>query len=177
MLKAQMQSLAEIMARLSAEARAAALEATVTLATTVLRAELGSRLEDEENRPSLFAAARVFIDQHLCSHHMNADLIAKNVGCSRAHLYRVFAAHGITVADYVREVRLQRARALLAAGHDKSERIGDIAFRCGFDDPLHFARLFRCRFGVTPREVRASKGLAQAAAPSRLTASRAEPGR
>jgi hypothetical protein len=33
------------------------------------------------------------------------------------------------------------------------------------DDPVHFARLFRCRFDVTPREVRASNELSHAAAP------------
>jgi len=159
MLKAQMQVLAEIMARLSATARAAALEATVTLATTVLRAEFGSRLEDEENGPGLFAAARIFINQHLCSHDLNPDLIARHLGCSRAHLYRLFATHGVTVGDYVREARLRHAHTLLASDTDKSERIGDIAFRCGFDDPVHFTRLFRCRFGVTPREVRAGKDL------------------
>jgi AraC family transcriptional regulator, positive regulator of tynA and feaB len=157
MLKAQMQALADIMARVTATARAAALEATVTLATTVLRAELGSQIEDEENGAGLFGAARVFIDQHLCSHDLNPDVIAKYLGCSRAHLYRVFAAHGVTVADYVREARLRRAHSLLKGGTDKSERIGDIAFRSGFDDPVHFTRLFRCRFGITPREVRAGR--------------------
>ncbi len=157
MLKAQMQVLAEIMPQLSAAARAAALDATVALATTVLRVEFGSRLEDEENGPGLFAAAQAFIDRHLCSSLLNPELIARQLGCSRAHLYRVFAAHSVTVADYVREARLRRAHALLAGSSDRDERIGDIAFRCGFDDPVHFARLFRCRFGITPREVRAGK--------------------
>jgi AraC-like DNA-binding protein len=155
MLKAQMQALAEIMPRLGNTARAAALEATVALATAVLRVEFGSRVEDEENAPGLFAAARVFIEQHLCSRHLNPELIAKSLGCSRAHLYRVFAAHGATVADFIREARLRRAYALLTASY--GERIGDIAFRSGFDDPVHFARLFRCRFGMTPTEVRTGK--------------------
>lgn len=160
MLKAQMQALAEIMAHLSASARAAALEATVTVATAVLRAELGSRLEDEENGPGLFAAARVFINQHLCSHELNPDQIARHLGCSRAHLYRVFGAHGVAVGDCIREARLRHAHTFLASDTHKSERIADIAFRCGFDDPVHFARLFRSRFGITPREVRAGKDLA-----------------
>jgi AraC family transcriptional regulator, positive regulator of tynA and feaB len=122
--------------------------------------ELGSRLEDEENGPGLFAAAQALIDRHLCSRHLNPELVARHLGCSRAHLYRVFAAHGVTVGDYIREARLRRAHALLASDTNRSERIGDIAFRSGFDDPVHFARLFRCRFGITPREVKAGKGLA-----------------
>ena len=155
MLKAQMEVAAEIMPHLSATARAATMEATVAVATTVLRVELGSRLEDEENDTGLFAAAQVFIERHLGSRCLKPELIARQLGCSRAHLYRVFAGHGATVADYVREARLQRAHGLLAGGGDDGRRIGDIAFRCGFDDPVHFTRLFRCRFGITPRELRA----------------------
>jgi AraC-like DNA-binding protein len=36
------------------------------------------------------------------------------------------------------------------------EHIGDIAYRCGFGDPVHFTRLFRQRFGLTPSELRSS---------------------
>jgi AraC-like DNA-binding protein len=57
---------------------------------------------------------------------------------ARAYLYRVFAEHGETVAHYVRELRLQRARELLSADADGDARIGDLAYRCGFEDPVHF---------------------------------------
>jgi AraC family transcriptional regulator, positive regulator of tynA and feaB len=142
--------------RLEDAMRAAALDATVELAASVLRCELGARIEDEANNTGLFVAAQMFIKRHLTSHHINPELIARQLRCSRAHLYRVFAAQGESVANYVRELRLQRAHHLLTHGDVSREHIGDIAYRCGFEDPVHFTRSFRQRFGLTPSELRSS---------------------
>jgi AraC-like DNA-binding protein len=156
MLQAQLLTLANIAPRLKNAARAAALDATVELAASVLRCELGAPIEDEENNAGLFAAAQMLIRRHLTSRDLTPELIAGQLRCSRAHLYRLFAAHGETVAKYVRELRLQCAYELLARDNIRKEQIGDIAYRCGFEDPVHFTRLFRQRFGLTPSELRSS---------------------
>ena len=141
--------------------RATALDATVDLATSVLRCELGMRIEDEANNAGMFAAAQTFIKRHLTSPRLNPELIARHLHCSRAHLYRVFAARGEAVADYVRERRLESARGLLARGSASKEQIGEIAFRCGFEDPVHFTRVFRQRFGLTPSELRSGNSVCE----------------
>jgi AraC family transcriptional regulator, positive regulator of tynA and feaB len=143
MLQTQLLSLANMAPRLENTVRAAALETTVELAESVLRCELGARIEDEVNNTGLFVAAQTLIRRHLTSHHLNPELIARQLHCSRAHLYRVFAAQGETVANYVRELRLQGAFDLLARNDASKKQIGDIAYRCGFEDPVHFTRLFR----------------------------------
>ena len=91
------------------------------------------------------------------------ELIARQLRCSRAHLYRVFAAQGETVANYARELRLQRAHALLTRVNAAKQQIGDIAYSCGFEDPVHFTRLFRQRFGLTPSELRSTVAYPNAA--------------
>jgi AraC-like DNA-binding protein len=154
MLHAQLLNLANMVPRLEDSVRAAALDATVELAMSVLRCEWGVRMEDEANNTGLFVAAQMLISRHLTSHRLNPELIARQLHCSRAHLYRVFAAQGETVANYVRKHRLRRAEELLA-NDAKKESIGDIAYRCGFEDPAHFTRLFRQHFGLTPSELRA----------------------
>src|SRR5215471_12220884 len=150
MLATQLRTLANIAAKLARPTRVAALDTTADLAASVLRCELGIRLEDEANNAGLFAAAQVLVKRNLASHHLNPELIARQLRCSRAHLCRVFAQHGETVADYIRELRLQRVRRLLVGDAETATRIGDIAYRCGFEDPVHFARVFRQRFGLTP---------------------------
>jgi AraC-like DNA-binding protein len=158
MLRSQLAAMAKMAPRAGNAVRAAALDAAVDLALGVLRCELGTRLEDEANDDGFFAGAKVFIARHLGSPRLNPGLIAQQLHCSRAHLYRVFARHGETVAGHLREQRLRRAYSLLAASAGGETAIGDIAFRCGFENPVHFTRLFRERFGLTPSAFRAAGG-------------------
>jgi AraC-like DNA-binding protein len=161
MLQAQLLVLANIAPRAKDAVRTAALAATIELATSVLQCELGTPIEDEANHAGLFAAAQMLIRRHLTSHHLNPELIARQLNCSRAHLYRVFAARGESVAKSLRELRLQRAHELLIDDNIRKQQIGDIAYRCGFEDPVHFARMFRQRFGLTPSELRSGRSLSE----------------
>ncbi|MDN3613922.1 helix-turn-helix domain-containing protein [Vibrio gallaecicus] len=88
--------------------------------------------------------------------NLNAQLtledIAKKSCWSRWQLQRVFQAEtGMTVANYVRELRLsQAAEALL----DTSERIIDIALNLGFNSEISFSRSFKNMFGASPSQYR-----------------------
>jgi AraC family transcriptional regulator len=80
------------------------------------------------------------------------------VGRHPSHVARAFRrAHGVTVAQYVRALRLEWAAAELAASDASVARIANDA---GFADQSHFTRAFRHSHGVTPgryrRLVRAS---------------------
>ena len=96
------------------------------------------------------AAALRFMQQHAHRHDLHADTIAHGAGCSRTRLYEAFAARGETVMGTLRELRLQRARALI----EQSSRlnVGALSWRCGFADPSGFSKLFRARFGLAPTE-------------------------
>lgn len=153
MLLAEMRTFAEIAAHLDPAARAAGLRSVLDLATTMLRLEFGSvPPESEICEDGMLVAAQALICRRFGSPDLSPEEIARRLGCSRAHLYRLFARHGLTIAGYLREIRLQRARSALAAAGPR-DTVGDIAFRSGFDNPVHFAHLFRIRFGMRPREV------------------------
>ncbi|MBV9530751.1 MAG: AraC family transcriptional regulator [Bradyrhizobium sp.] len=62
---------------------------------------------------------------------------------------------GLAFRAHVTELRLKHALMLLTAYCGK-DRISDIALRAGFSDISHFNRLFRCRFGETPKGIRAN---------------------
>jgi AraC-like DNA-binding protein len=62
---------------------------------------------------------------------------------------------GTSFTAHVTELRLKHAFMLLTA-HCGKDRISDIALRAGFSDISHFNRLFRSRFGDTPKGVRAN---------------------
>jgi AraC-like DNA-binding protein len=159
MLAGQMRALAEAAPHLDPVARAAGLRSVVDLAATVLRLEFGAEAaESEVCEDGMLIAAQALIVRHFASTDVSPDEIARRLGCSRAHLYRVFSRHGLTVAGYLREIRLQRSRAALAAAGPR-DKVGDIAFRCGFGDLVNFTRLFRQRFGLTPGALKGGEGL------------------
>jgi AraC-like DNA-binding protein len=154
MLAAQMRAFAEAVPGLDPAARTAGLRAVLDLAATVMRLEFGTETaESDICEDGMLIAAQALIARQFASTDLSPDAIAHRLGCSRAHLYRVFARNGLTVAGYLRETRLQRCRAGLASAGPR-DTIGDIAFRCGFEDPAHFARLFRQRFGLAPSAFR-----------------------
>lgn len=151
---AQARALAEVAPDLSARARVAGLRGVIDLAAAVLGELYGpGSAENELSEDGLVVAAQALIQRQFATPHLSPAEIARQLGCSRAHLYRIFARHGLTVSGYLRNVRLERSQAALAVAAPQ-ETIGDIAFRCGFEDPVHFARLFHQRFGLRPKEAR-----------------------
>jgi AraC-like DNA-binding protein len=93
-----------------------------------------------------------YIDRHIGDPRLNAAQISRDVGLSRATLYRVCAASG-GVANLVRRRRLSGA-ALQLADPLGTARISEVADRWGFADNAAFARAFREAFGISPREAR-----------------------
>lgn len=98
------------------------------------------------------AAACRYIQVHVGHPDLTAEKIAHAVGCSRAHLFRVFARHEQTVGDVIRAERVARATALLAS--ISFLPIEQVALACGFASPSAFTRAFRDWNGVTPSAFR-----------------------
>lgn len=73
-------------------------------------------------------------------------------GCSRAHLYRAFARRGTTFANVLRDVRLNKAKALLLDPRPRS--IAQVSGVTGYADQSSFSRVFHAAVGVTPRDWR-----------------------
>jgi AraC-like DNA-binding protein len=86
---------------------------------------------------------------------LSISAVAEAQGISPRYLQRLIESTGITFTAHVNELRLQRAFSLLTESHDSVARISEIALRAGFSDISHFNRLFRSRFGDTPKGVRA----------------------
>ena len=79
--------------------------------------------------------------------------------CAASDLGRESTIGLPSFTERVNELRLQRAFALLIEPHGSARRISDIALEVGFSDISHFNRLFRTRFGVSPRSVRGAGGM------------------
>lgn len=110
-----------------------------------------------ENRPpsdareATVAAAVRYLDEHFAE-PVRMETVAASVFLSPDRLTEVFAAQmGRTPRDYLRHLRLERAKSLLLSS---DESITTIAVRSGFGEAAYFARVFRQATGMTPRDWR-----------------------
>jgi AraC-like DNA-binding protein len=80
------------------------------------------------------------------------ESIAKEVGLSRAHFFRLFEASvGVPPKVFLNVVRMEKA---VDAVLHQSASVSDISQQLGFAEPAHFTRFFRNHSGVSPREFR-----------------------
>lgn len=71
---------------------------------------------------------------------------------SARSLFRQFKRdRGYSPADFAKRVRLDRARQMLEQSTERTA-VTQVALKCGFQNPGHFARDFRLAFGELPSE-------------------------
>lgn len=92
--------------------------------------------------------AKEYIKEKL-SEELNIDEICAYCGCGRTKLYKMFKSEcGMGIAGYISEKRLSRARRLLKS---TDFTVAEIAAECGFCDYNYFSRVYKKRYGVSPR--------------------------
>lgn len=74
--------------------------------------------------------------------------IGRAVGCSPYHLSRTFStATGMTIPQYLRQLRMERAAELLRAGR---HNVTEAAMEVGYSSLSHFSQAFHETFGCCP---------------------------
>lgn len=93
-----------------------------------------------------------YLRAHLSS-TPSVPALAKLAGFSTSHFSARFrAATGFSVTEYVKRLRMARARQLLITSEHS---IAEIAADVGYQDPFYFSRQFHAVNGVSPRTFRA----------------------
>jgi AraC family transcriptional regulator len=101
--------------------------------------------------PQLQAALELIA--HRYAEPLGVDDLARAAGMNRFTFMRAFrAALGQSPYQYLLGYRLERAAEALRGRVHAS--VLDVALTCGLDDPGRFARMFRARFGCSPRMYR-----------------------
>lgn len=94
----------------------------------------------------------VTLMQDLCGEPgWRADGLAAQLQVSVRSLHRAFTDAGETVMGCWRQVRIERARELLAQPRLAGLTMAEVGRRCGYTDASHFGRDFQRVTGVTPQ--------------------------
>lgn len=137
--------------------RAATLESTKAYARQVLERLTRLRYRHQNIRyGEEIQRAKAFIRASYADSGLSLHMVAAEVGFSPNHFSTIFSQEtGQTFVEYLTQVRLDAAKALLREG---GSRMGDIAFAVGYHEPHYFSYLFKKHIGITPRDYRAQAG-------------------
>ncbi len=73
--------------------------------------------------------------------------LAADFGFERSYLYRMFKKkYGMGPKEYLTQVRLDKARWLLARNYS----VAECAYMVGYSDPFSFSKAYKNRYGVSP---------------------------
>lgn len=130
--------------RTAADAQAWLMQALSTLAQ-------GLRRADAVRTPSVATWKLLRCLQHdVLREHLTVAQLAQRCDVSRERLHRVIRQWiGLSPAEYLRTLRLNRARQMLLAG----DAPASVSMACGFADQAHFTRWYRRSFGYTPGDL------------------------
>lgn len=94
------------------------------------------------------------MERYFADPAFSSDTVARSVGISRRYVNDLLAETGTGFTERVMELRLQKARTMLASAAHNRLKISDIALDCGFGEVSYFNRCFRARFGCSPTQFR-----------------------
>ncbi|MDP4098148.1 response regulator [Paenibacillus sp. P96] len=110
--------------------------------------------EDREPYPLLrteVRAALLYLEAHYADRVSIGD-VAAHVGLSEPYLCQLFKAEtGRGIVAQLNEIRMKKAYELLASGR---YLVKQASFEVGIHDPFYFNRLFKKRFGISPKKVK-----------------------
>jgi AraC-like DNA-binding protein len=152
-LQETLRQLTDELSRTEPDARQRLHALCASLTVLFVRLVRGRSAAPEDTTPSdyLVSQTKVLLRQRLAEPVRLTEL-ADAVGVSEEHLARRFKqTTGTTVFSYLRRLRIEHARHLLATSE---ANLSQIATQTGFSSPTLFSRSFRDESGLTPSAYR-----------------------
>ena len=131
------------------------LDQALDLIAMAFADRMHERLPDQSfHRSALLYRLKNHILTHLHDPELSMPRAAAAVGVSPRYASDLMAAEQISFRSYVQAQRLERCKRDLSDPAHIARHVSDIAFAWGFNDLAHFSRIFRQKFGASPRESR-----------------------
>lgn len=109
----------------------------------------GEVQEGRASKEEIIEQVKSYITANL-QEELKIESLAKKFYLSADYLSRLFKKEeGIGIGDFILEERMFLARELLKEGRLSIARV---AYECGYDNYSYFTKIFKKRYGLTPRE-------------------------
>jgi AraC-like DNA-binding protein len=115
---------------------------------------------------------RAFIEEHLGDPDLTPPAVAAAHYVSVRYLHKLFETQEASVAEWIRQRRLERCRRDLLDSALSALPVNAIAARWGLLNAAHFSRAFRAAYGTAPGEYRRLAAQRTALARERTTRAR-----
>lgn len=105
-------------------------------------------------RRAMLQRVKHFARSRLADPELKPEMLAQHHHISLRYLQKLFQEHGESPASWIRDERLHRCRTELRDPRLAHLTIAMIGERSGLYGASHFSRLFRDRYGISPRAYR-----------------------
>ncbi len=108
--------------------------------------------EDSSEAALFVKKLQAYVEERIENSEITVEELSDAANWSRRQLYyKIKSTTGFTPAEFVREIRLTKARQLIEG--KRKGTVSEIAYAVGFSTPTYFTRLFIERFGTHPKEL------------------------
>lgn len=117
--------------------------------------QISQEQEGSVSKEELVVQVKSYITANL-KEELRIEQMAKKFYLSADYLSKVFKKEtGISIVDFIVEERMFLAKELLKEGKMSISRV---AYECGYDNYSYFTKIFKKKYGVTPREFSQGQG-------------------
>ncbi|WP_439696830.1 two-component regulator propeller domain-containing protein [Mucilaginibacter sp. AW1-7] len=110
----------------------------------------GTEIACESADVKLLNTIMKWVEDQLSDSELSVEELSRHVGMSRGSLYyKLLEITGLSPVEYIRTIRLDKARALLEAS---DFNVAQIAYMTGFGTPSYFSKNFKKKYGLSPSE-------------------------
>lgn len=106
--------------------------------------------QQPDPKATLTEQACAIIAAEFANPSLSAGYLADQVGLTAVQLGKLFKKHcGKTIPEYITDYRLEKAVTWMK---NSNLTVSEIAQRCGYQNESYFFRVFKEKYGITPRQ-------------------------
>lgn len=120
-------------------------------------ADIGNEMTDSNclrDKNAVVAYVKKYVCEN-CEDDLSLEILGGIVHLHPAYLSKIFKeVSDMNLSGYITEIKMQRAAELL---EQTDRKVQDVMKQLGYQKSQHFSKLFKEKYGVTPKEYRRNK--------------------